>query len=41
MKGLIDKFRVQLPYAKNNRFVDVHIWDTKLALQKATKEKKS
>ena len=35
----LDKFRIRLPYAKNNRFVDVYVWDTKKSLQKHTKEK--
>ena len=39
-KGLIDKFRVRLPYATNNRFVDITVWENKTALQKATKEKR-
>lgn len=39
-KGLLDKFRIRLPYVKNNRFVDVFVWQNKKLLQKATKEKK-
>ena len=39
-KGRVDKFRVRLPYVKNNRFVDVFVWEDKTSLQKATKESK-